>query len=75
MKCWITLTSHSGTVNAERPRLSNEGWLLRSGIERVPAMSFRAVQCAAISFDFIRWLEIIDAEALLSLCFDIVIKL
>jgi hypothetical protein len=48
MKCWITLTSHSGTVNAEQLRLGNEGRLQSAEIERVLAMSFRSISVSTI---------------------------
>jgi len=43
MKCWITLTSHSGTVNDGKTWRSNEGRLLMAEIERERVMSFRSM--------------------------------
>jgi hypothetical protein len=55
MKCWITLTSHFGTVNAGTTLWSNEG---RPGtkIRGIPAMSFR-------SMDMQTFFQLFDAIA------------
>jgi len=50
MKCWITLTSHSGTVNAGHDLWSNEGRLLWTKLKLTSAMSFRSMDMEISAF-------------------------
>jgi len=49
MKCWITLTSHFGSVNVGTGLWSNEGRLPWTKMERTPAMSFRSMDMQTFS--------------------------